>query len=250
MRCVNARPGRPSWSRSCASSRLRICLCRVPRPPSSSTVRPTSGSSASGSMRVMVAPAKCHSQSDSWRQSFQGIRPAWTRRKASTRRRDGRASRRAGRSGNFVPGAFAAEYTRGHNSRAAIAWAPFDVAWPNICRPNLLTDRPSPMARFSSFRQVPAETRQVLRDRFASKLRVQRQPRFLDPNLEVTPDQLALRLLGGIKISTNAQWQTAEAIYAAAGPTGEERANLPALANSGWVRRIWGRVAIPQELRL
>lgn len=35
------------------------------------------------------------------------------------------------------------------------------------------------MARFESLRFAPAETRRILRERFASKLRVARQPRFV-----------------------------------------------------------------------
>jgi len=57
------------------------------------------------------------------------------------------------------------------------------------------------MSRFPSFNHVPSETRWILRDRFASKLRVVRQGRFLDPDLKVTPDQLVLRLLAGLKVS-------------------------------------------------
>jgi hypothetical protein len=106
------------------------------------------------------------------------------------------------------------------------------------------------MPRFPSFKFVPSETRQILRDRFARKLRVLRHIRFVDPDLDATPDQLALRLLGGIRISSNAEWPRAAIAYAAAAPSGSEPADLQALANSGWLRRIWGRVAIAQNLRL
>src|SRR5580704_4657380 len=106
------------------------------------------------------------------------------------------------------------------------------------------------MSRFPSFNHVPSETRRILRDRFASKLRVVRQGRFLDPDLKVTPDQLVLRLLAGLKVSSNAEWPTAEIAYAGAGPTDSEPPDLQALANLGWVRRIWGRAKIGQDLRL
>ena len=106
------------------------------------------------------------------------------------------------------------------------------------------------MSRFPSFNHVPSETRRILRDRFASKLRVVRQGRFLDPDLKVTPDQLVLRLLAGLKVSSNAEWPTAEIAYAKAGPTDSEPPDLQALANLGWVRRIWGRAEIGRDLRL
>ena len=94
------------------------------------------------------------------------------------------------------------------------------------------------MSRFPSFNHVPSETRRVLRDRFASKLRVVRQGRFLK------------RLLADLKVSSNADWPTAEVAYATAGPTGSEPPNLQALVNLKWLRRIWGRAAIGLDLRL
>jgi hypothetical protein len=106
------------------------------------------------------------------------------------------------------------------------------------------------MSRFPSFNHVPSETRRILRDRFVSKLRVVRQGRFLDPDLKVTPDQLVLRLLAGLKVSSNAEWPTAEIAYAGAGPTDSEPPDLQALANLGWVRRIWGRAKIGRDLRV
>lgn len=89
-----------------------------------------------------------------------------------------------------------------------------------------------------------------MRDQFASKLRVVRQGRFLDPNLKVTPDQLVLRLFADLKVSSNAEWPAAEVAYAAAGPTSSEPPDLQALINSWWLRRIWGRAKIGLDLRL
>jgi hypothetical protein len=106
------------------------------------------------------------------------------------------------------------------------------------------------MSRFPSFNYVPIETRRILRDRFASKLRVLLPGRFLDPKLKVTPDQVVLRLLAELKVSSNAEWPTAEAAYARAGPTASEPPDLQALAKLGWVRRIWGRAEISPDLRV
>jgi hypothetical protein len=99
------------------------------------------------------------------------------------------------------------------------------------------------MSRFPSFNYVPSETRRILRDRFASKLRVVWQGRFLDPDLKVTPDQLVLRLLSDLKVSSSAEWPTVEVAYA--GPTGSEPPDLQALVKFGWLRRIWGRAKSP-----
>jgi hypothetical protein len=97
------------------------------------------------------------------------------------------------------------------------------------------------MTRFPSFNHVPSETRRILRDRFDSKLRVVRQGQFLNPDQKVTPDQLVLRVLAGLKVSSNAEWPKAEIAYAQAGPKGSEPPDLQMLANLGWLRRIWGR---------
>jgi hypothetical protein len=100
------------------------------------------------------------------------------------------------------------------------------------------------MARFDSLHHARPETRRLLRERFASKLRVVRPTRFLDPELAVTPDTTAVRLLADLTISTNADWATAAAAYRNAGPTSAEPPDLEALADLGWVRRIWGRAKL------
>jgi hypothetical protein len=106
------------------------------------------------------------------------------------------------------------------------------------------------MSRFPSFNHVPSETRRILRDRFASKLRVAPQGRVLGSDLKATPDQLVLRLLADLKVSSNAEWPTAEVAYARAGPTTSEPPNLQALANLGWLRQIWGRAKIGRDRRI
>ena len=106
------------------------------------------------------------------------------------------------------------------------------------------------MPRVPSFKYVPSETRCTLRHRFVSKLLVYQQRRVTDPDLELTSDQLLLRLLANLEISDNAEWSTAEAAYANAGPTASEPADLHTLASLGWLRQIWGRVVIGIDLRL
>lgn len=106
------------------------------------------------------------------------------------------------------------------------------------------------MPRFLSFKHIPSETRRILRDRFGTKLRVVRQKRFLDPNLKLTSDELVLRLLANLKISSNAEWQKAEGVYAAAKPATGEPVDLQALVSLGWLRRIWGRAKMRRDLRL
>lgn len=106
------------------------------------------------------------------------------------------------------------------------------------------------MTRFSSFDHVPSETRRILRDRFASKLRVVQQRRFLHPDLEVKPDEIVLKLLVDLKISKNSEWSTAEATYADAKPVADEPPNLQALVDLGWSRRIWGRAEVGRDIRM
>lgn len=106
------------------------------------------------------------------------------------------------------------------------------------------------MLRFPSFNYASSETRRTLRNRFASKLHIIQQHRFLDPGLKVTPDELALRLLASLKISSNAEWPTAEVTYAEAKPSAGEPQNLQALVNLGWLRRIWGCAKVGLDLRM
>jgi len=106
------------------------------------------------------------------------------------------------------------------------------------------------MSRFPSFNHVPSETRRILRDRFDRNLRVGRQARLLHPDAKVTPDQLALRLLAGLQVSSNADWSAAADAYSAARPTEFEPRDLEALADLGWLRRIWGRARIGLDLRV
>ncbi len=106
------------------------------------------------------------------------------------------------------------------------------------------------MPQFPSFNYAPSETRRTLRNRFACKLHVTRQDRFLNPDLKVTPDQIALQVFAGLKISSNADWMKAEIAYAEAGPADSEPPTLQSLANLGWLRRIWDRAQIGHDLRL
>jgi hypothetical protein len=106
------------------------------------------------------------------------------------------------------------------------------------------------MSRFPSFKHVPGETRRILRDRFASKLRVVRQARLLDPDLSLVPDQLLLRLLAGLKVSANSEWSRAEIAYGKAEPKSGEPPDLQALVDAGWLRRIWGHAKIGLRLRV
>ncbi|XBS70772.1 hypothetical protein ABK905_06545 [Acerihabitans sp. KWT182] len=105
------------------------------------------------------------------------------------------------------------------------------------------------MSRFSSFKHVPIETRRILRGRFASKLHVAKQHKMLTPELNVRKDEHVLRLLANLKVSSNAEWSTAEVTYLNAKPNASEPADLQTLANVGWLRRIWGRAEIGRELR-
>ncbi|MBB2199104.1 hypothetical protein HLH44_16880 [Gluconacetobacter sp. 1c LMG 22058] len=104
------------------------------------------------------------------------------------------------------------------------------------------------MSRFSSFQYAPSETRQILRDRFARKLRVSRQDRYLDPNLAYTPDVVALRLLQEMTISPASSWSAVEAAYGLDGVCPDEATTLPDLVSSGGARVVWGRVKISRDI--
>lgn len=106
------------------------------------------------------------------------------------------------------------------------------------------------MTRFESLKYAPAETRRILRERFARKLHVIRQPRHLDPYLAVTPDLLALSLLAGTAVSHTADWAEAGLLHGSVVASPTEPADLAALEAAGWIRRIWGRVEIPMDLRV
>lgn len=106
------------------------------------------------------------------------------------------------------------------------------------------------MSRFSSFKYVPAETRQILRDRFSSKLHVPRYNRLIAQDLEVLKDKHALELLTNIKVFSDAEFTSAESSYLEANPGASEPADIQTLIEQGWLRLIWGRVKISRELRM
>jgi hypothetical protein len=105
------------------------------------------------------------------------------------------------------------------------------------------------MSRFPSIKHAPSETRRLLRDRFDRKLRVHRQTHHLAPDAEVISDQLMLRLLQCLDVTFEAEWGRAEAAYGAGNPSSAEPKDLRALADAGWVRAVWGRVAVARDLR-
>jgi hypothetical protein len=102
-------------------------------------------------------------------------------------------------------------------------------------------------SRFDSLKHVPIETRRLLRERLDRKLRVYRQARHINPDLLAMSDEQMLRLLEGLEITDEADWARAERTYAAANP-GEETKDLNAVAELGWVQRIWGRIRVARDL--
>jgi hypothetical protein len=105
------------------------------------------------------------------------------------------------------------------------------------------------MPRFSSFKPAPRETRKLLRDRFSRKLLLNKQPTLQSPNRSAVADHLILKLLAGMKVTSNAEWRIAEATYAAAEHSAGEPADLQSLESLGWVRRIWGHVVTSSNIR-
>ena len=105
------------------------------------------------------------------------------------------------------------------------------------------------MSRFSSYQFAPGETRRILRDRLERKLVVAKHVFHVPTDAEFIPDFLAFQLYDCIEVSHNADWLTAEAAYKAAGPVGNEPLDLQDAEDAGWLRKVWGRVKIPRDVR-
>jgi hypothetical protein len=116
-----------------------------------------------------------------------------------------------------------------------------------IGRMTTTTGRSNHPSRFDSLKHVPIETRRLLRERLDRKLRLYRQARHVNPDLPVMSDEEMLQLLEGLEITVAADWARAEKTYAAANSS-EDAKDLNALAQAGWVQRIWGRARVARDL--
>lgn len=100
------------------------------------------------------------------------------------------------------------------------------------------------MTRFSSLSVAPSETRQILRDRFTSKLMSTRQSMAHSADSKVVADDLVLRLLAGLKVFSHADWSIAECVYKQAQTCVTDLTDLSSVLKAGWLRCVWGRVGV------
>jgi hypothetical protein len=104
------------------------------------------------------------------------------------------------------------------------------------------------MPRFSSLKLVPSETRCLLRNRFERNLQVHRHPHGPRSEAKTFPDEVVLRLLLGLSIAFECEWERAHNAYIAARPPGSTEPELEDLVAAGWFRVVWGRISVLFDL--
>jgi hypothetical protein len=104
------------------------------------------------------------------------------------------------------------------------------------------------MRRFSSLKHAPAETRRILRDRFARYLPLQHRTSNRTRKDVTLPDEILLQLLLSLTIDFESDIARARVMYAAAIPPNSSEPSLDELAADGWFREVWGRISTPFEV--
>ena len=94
---------------------------------------------------------------------------------------------------------------------------------------------------------VPAETRRILRDRFARYLPVMHSTARAPAAGNVMLDEQSLNLLLNLDILPQSDIDRARAIYDAALPPSGGELSFDEVIAAGWLRVVWGRVATPFE---
>lgn len=100
--------------------------------------------------------------------------------------------------------------------------------------------------RFSSLKFAPAETRRILRDRFARYLPVAQQA-TLPVVGDLISDEHLLNLLLNLDILFGSDVDRARANYDAALPQDGGEPSFDDAKAAGWFRVVWGRIAAPFE---
>jgi hypothetical protein len=96
------------------------------------------------------------------------------------------------------------------------------------------------MIRFESFRHVPAETRRILRSRFARNLPVSRIGHVQTEPDEVFDDEVVLALFQHLKETRNDSLANAKEIYDSACAMGPAQPRFDELLTNGWLVEAWG----------
>lgn len=93
-----------------------------------------------------------------------------------------------------------------------------------------------------------AETRSILRDRFARYLPVIQNAADAPGHGNLIPDEQLLELLLGLDILCESDIDRARATDDPASPPGIGEPSLDELIAAGWIRVVWGRVTAPFEI--
>jgi hypothetical protein len=104
------------------------------------------------------------------------------------------------------------------------------------------------MPRFSSMKYAPAETRRLLRDRFARYLPVLHSPPARTNADNLVRDELLLNVLLTLDIIFESDIDRARATYDAALPPNSGEPSFDEIMATGWLRAVWGRIATPFEI--
>jgi hypothetical protein len=104
------------------------------------------------------------------------------------------------------------------------------------------------MRRFSSIKYAVAETRRILRDRFARYLPVIQNAPCAPKGGNLIPDEQLLELLLGLDILPESDINRSRSTYDTALPPGIDEPSLDEVIAAGWIRVVWGRVTAPFEI--
>lgn len=104
---------------------------------------------------------------------------------------------------------------------------------------------------FSSLDYVPAETRKLLRSRFARNLSSHPSHHYESYREDKTfalNDELILHLLLNLNIEVQSDFEKAKIAYLEAYPTDSDEPSFEKLITAGWIRVVWGRIVISSEI--
>ena len=103
------------------------------------------------------------------------------------------------------------------------------------------------MRRFSSMKYATAETRRILRDRFARYLPVTKHTQGVPSGANLILDEQWLNLLLKLEIVSESDVRRARAVYEAALPKTGTEPTFDEVIAEGWMRVVWGRISAPFE---